>query len=141
MDGCYEVPLIEKLRSVSKDYRTWEAIQWAEDGTETGHRHIPVGYMMHEAADEIERLGSEVDRLMVGEMSYADENWKRLVEKYDPLIGRYYRDEDGAEYEFAGLLHGRDDFHFVMYLDGRVELLTCVGTPEGMGFTLIEEGK
>lgn len=53
---AYAVPLVEKLRSVPKDYRTSVAIQWAEDGTETGHRSIPVGYMMHEAADEIEAL-------------------------------------------------------------------------------------
>lgn len=54
--GACDVPLVEKLRSVPKDYRTAVAIQWAEDGTETGHRFIPVGYMMHEAADEIEAL-------------------------------------------------------------------------------------
>ena len=56
MLGAGEVPLVEKLRSVPKDYRTCVAIQWAEDGRETGHRFIPVGHMMHEAADEIERL-------------------------------------------------------------------------------------
>jgi hypothetical protein len=60
-DDCYEVPLIEKLRSVKKDYRTSFAIQWAEDGTETGHRFIPVGYMMHEAADRIEELERQLD--------------------------------------------------------------------------------
>lgn len=54
--GACEIPLVEKLRSVPKDYRTVVAIQWAEDGTETGHRFIPVGYMMHEAAGEIEAL-------------------------------------------------------------------------------------
>jgi hypothetical protein len=56
MENCCEVPIVEKLRSVPKDYRTCVAIQWAENGAETGHRFIPVGYMMHEAADEIERL-------------------------------------------------------------------------------------
>ena len=56
MEGCCEVPIVEKLRSVPKDYRTCVAIQWADNGAETGHRFIPVGYMMHEAADEIERL-------------------------------------------------------------------------------------
>ena len=56
MEGCCEVPIVEKLRSVPKHYRTCVAIQWDDDGRETGHRFIPVGYMMHEAADEIERL-------------------------------------------------------------------------------------
>ena len=51
-----EVPLTEQLRSIPKDYRTCRAIQWSEDGRETGHQFIPVGFMMHRAADEIERL-------------------------------------------------------------------------------------
>ena len=56
MNNCSGVPIVEKLRSIPKDYRTCVAIQWSESGLETGHRYIPVGYMMHEAADEIERL-------------------------------------------------------------------------------------
>jgi hypothetical protein len=51
-----EVPLTEQLRSIPKDYRTCRAIQWSDDGLETGHQFIPVGYMMHRAADEIDRL-------------------------------------------------------------------------------------
>ena len=51
-----EVPLIEQLRSIPKEYRTVRAIQWSDDGRETGHQFIPVGIMMHRAADEIERL-------------------------------------------------------------------------------------
>ena len=59
---CCEVPLTEQLRSVPIDYRTCVAIQWAEDGTETGHQFIPVGFMMHRAADEIDRLSALPDR-------------------------------------------------------------------------------
>ena len=62
MDNCCEVPIVEKLRSVPKDYRTAVAIQWDEYGRETGHSFIPVGYMMHEAADEIERLNKELQK-------------------------------------------------------------------------------
>ena len=54
-DAC-EVPLVEKLRSVPKDYKTCFASAWTADGREIGYTFIPVGYMMHEAADEIERL-------------------------------------------------------------------------------------
>lgn len=56
MTEACEVSLVERLRSVPVNYRTCEAIQWAADGTETGHRYTPVGAMMHEAADEICRL-------------------------------------------------------------------------------------
>jgi hypothetical protein len=63
-DNCCEVPLIEKLRSVPKDYRTCVAIQWAEDGTETGHRFIPVGYMMHEAADALTAANERITNVL-----------------------------------------------------------------------------
>lgn len=55
-DQACEVPLVEQLRSVPEDYRTVRAIQWAADGMEIGHQFIPVGFMMHRAAAEIERL-------------------------------------------------------------------------------------
>jgi hypothetical protein len=55
---AYEVPLVEQLRSIPKDYRTCRAIQWSDDGRETGHQFIPVGHMMHGAADMIEALQS-----------------------------------------------------------------------------------
>src|SRR3990167_416529 len=48
-----EVPLIKQLRSVPKDCRVCIETQWGEDGTPTGHRYIPVGRMIHEAADAL----------------------------------------------------------------------------------------
>mgnify|MGYP001560934242 CR=1 FL=1 len=57
MEPC-EVPLIEQLRSVPKNYMTCAPIQWDEAGNETGHRFIPVGLMMHRAAEELERLAA-----------------------------------------------------------------------------------
>lgn len=62
--GPCEVPLTEQLRSVPKDFRTSRAIQWSEDGRETGHQYIPVGFMMHRAADEIEKLQHDLERSM-----------------------------------------------------------------------------
>jgi hypothetical protein len=62
------------------------------------------------------------------------DNWTRLVEKYDSLIDSIYIGDDGLEYVFVGLLHGSDDYYFVMWHDGVVRFLTCVGTPEQMGF-------
>src|SRR3990167_5704097 len=59
---AYEVPLVEQLRSIPKEYRTCRAIQWSDDGRETGHQLIPVGFMMHRAADMIEALQSATPR-------------------------------------------------------------------------------
>lgn len=66
--------------------------------------------------------------------TYASDNWSKLVKDYEPLIGKIYIDDDGNEYEFIGLLHGEDDFYYVMYRDGNIKMLTCVGVPEMQGF-------
>ena len=79
-----EVPLVEQLRSIPKDYRTCRAIQWSDDGRETGHQFIPVGYMMHRAADEIDRLRAtppttnnvEPRELASGHFHVWKEKWK-----------------------------------------------------------------
>lgn len=55
-----EVPLTEQLLSIPADYRTVRAIQWADDGRETGHQFIPVGHMMHRAANRILDLEREL---------------------------------------------------------------------------------
>jgi len=67
-------------------------------------------------------------------MTYANDNWTKLVEEYGPLIGKKFLDVEDNEYIFIGLLHGQDDFYFVMWRAGAVRLLTCVGIPEQMGF-------
>ena len=67
----------------------------------------------------------------------ADKNWTDLVHDWEPLIGRTFTHEDGREFTFIGLLHGQDDFYFVMWRENEtIRLLTCVGVPEQMGFTL-----
>lgn len=72
MGNCCEVPLIEKLRSVPKDWRIIVANQWAGDGREIGHRFIPVGDIMYEAADEIERLRNAIRETLAENAHLAD---------------------------------------------------------------------
>lgn len=69
-------------------------------------------------------------------MTYGSDNWSNLIDEYDSLIGEKYLDDDGNEHIFIGLLHGQDDYYFVMWREGKVKLLTCVGIPEQMGFRL-----
>ena len=56
-----EVPLTELLRDIPKDFRVVLPCQWSDDGRETGYRFIPVGYLMHRAANELDAAGSERD--------------------------------------------------------------------------------
>lgn len=54
-DQACEVPLIEQLRSVPRDYRAGVEV------SPTEWRNIPYGRMMNEAADALERLQRERD--------------------------------------------------------------------------------
>lgn len=64
-------------------------------------------------------------------------NWPKLVEEYEPLIGNKYIDEENNEYIFIGLLHGDDDYYYVMWRKEKVRLLSCVGILEQMGFKAV----
>ena len=87
-EGCAEVPLVEKLRSVAVKYRTVEPIQWDKDGRETGHRFIPVGYMMHEAADRVEQLEKQL-KAMTEERDCWIANAKNLQVGYNELDAKH----------------------------------------------------
>lgn len=63
MSGAMEVPFVEQLRGVDKGFRASYAFQWSEDGTETGHHCVPVGYMMHKAADHIDAQDKRIAEL------------------------------------------------------------------------------
>ena len=62
-NNCQQTPLVDLLRSVPKDFRGTWPIQWAEDGSETGHAMSPVGRHAHDAADELEALQRKVEEL------------------------------------------------------------------------------
>lgn len=72
----------------------------------------------------------------------AEDAWELLVEKYEHLLNRKYRDRHTNEvYIFFGLVHGEDDFYYGMMsvsTDGLL-LLSCVGDIEGFDMELIDE--
>jgi hypothetical protein len=78
------------------------------------------------------------DPMLSAILSTLDEvkngNWTRLIKEHDSAIGNTYIDEGGKEYIFIGLLHGQDDYYYVMWSEGNVRLLTCVGELGQMGF-------
>jgi hypothetical protein len=67
------------------------------------------------------------------------DNWSKLIEEYNDFIGMIYENEHTGElYRFFGLVHSDDDYYYGMYgIDGAgLQLLSCVSTPELMGFKL-----
>jgi len=63
MTQAQKTPLIELLRDALVDHKTSWPFQRSYDGHPTGHSHSPVGRLMHEAADEIQRLQARVNGL------------------------------------------------------------------------------
>lgn len=67
-------------------------------------------------------------------------NWRSIVKRAEPLIGRHYRGPDGKKYTFFGVVHGNDDFYYGMSRKGsKLQLLSCVGSIESYGFTPLDD--
>lgn len=66
-------------------------------------------------------------------------NWRLIVSEYEDKIGTRYQDEKGDFYIFFGLVHGGDDYYYGMWSisDNQCKLLSCVGSPEGHGFSQV----
>lgn len=91
---CCEVPLIEQLRSVPKDCRTSYAIQWDEDGRETGHALLPVGFMMHRAADALAAMTKRADDDELAYISLKKHVIDCGLEEIEPGLFRNKRAEE-----------------------------------------------
>lgn len=75
-DTPVEVPLVERLRRIPKAHKVSIAFQFADNGTATGHSIIPVGYLMHTAADELARLREEL-----AEAKRTETELRRVIER------------------------------------------------------------
>lgn len=66
------------------------------------------------------------------------DSWKSLLERYEHLIGSQYKDPKNKTWIFVGLLHGEDDYYFVLNLVGSdiCRLASCVGSIEMADFRL-----
>ncbi len=67
-------------------------------------------------------------------------NWRLIVKESEPFIDKKFVDHRGHEYWFIGPVHGSDDYYYGMYSkEHGLQLLSCVGSIEGHGFTLKEK--
>ena len=65
-------------------------------------------------------------------------NWRLILSEVQHLIGRHYLDHRGETFSFFGLVVGDDDYYYGMWQKGeQLRLLSCVGSIEGHGYTLI----
>ena len=67
-------------------------------------------------------------------------NWRAIVSENEHLIDRMFtQDSTREKFHFFGIVHGSDDYYYGMSSpDHKLWLLSCVGSIEGHGFTLVE---
>jgi len=68
-------------------------------------------------------------------------NWRKIVADTEHLLDKeFVRDYDGKIYSFTGVMHGSDDFYYVMWSKERTIFSSCVGSLETNGFTPLVVG-
>lgn len=63
-------------------------------------------------------------------------NWRAIVKKCEPLLGKRFTDHKGQLYSFFGVVHAEDDYFYGMSsIPGHVVvLLSCACDLDGFGF-------
>ena len=65
-------------------------------------------------------------------------NFRLIVEETHHLLGKKFRDKDGKVFTFFGVVYGDDDLYYGMVdIDNKCLLLSCVGSFETFGYTLL----
>jgi len=71
--------------------------------------------------------------------SKCSDTWLRILNEYEPHFDKIFNDESGKIYNFVGIVHGSDDYYYVMSdSKGFTVLASCVGSLDQMGFTLAQ---
>lgn len=67
-----------------------------------------------------------------------NDNWQKLLQENRRYFERQYRDRGGNVYTFFGLVDDGEDYYYGMFGNGKLRLLSCVGSLETHGFELNE---
>lgn len=68
-------------------------------------------------------------------------NWRKIIEDVQPLLDGLAKHEpvplvreDGSVWYFEGVLHGGDDYYYLLHDDEEYQLRSCVGSLGQHGF-------
>lgn len=88
-----------------------------------------------------QRIYAGLPEQKIEDRCICEGNWRKIVGEYQHLFDRKYKNEDGKVFIFYGILHGSDDYYYLMWNteEKNMWLLSCVGHIESYGYTLIEE--
>lgn len=95
---------------------------------------VTIGRPVIDAARRAHEVSRDPDCICYG-------NWRAIVNKYEPLIGTRFRDQQGRVFRFFGIVLTDEDYYYGMRSEtGGIRLLTCVGylDERGHGFTPID---
>ena len=65
--------------------------------------------------------------------------WRQRIIECVNLIGKKFVSDTGEECIFFGLVYSDDDYYYGMFGNGKLRLLSCVGSIAGHGFELLEQ--
>jgi hypothetical protein len=66
--------------------------------------------------------------------------WSSIIKKSQHLLDRHFISYDKKKFIFIGFIYTADDFYYGMWSKtSGLRLLSCVGSIEGHGYTLIDE--
>lgn len=75
--------------------------------------------------------------MLVDSGCICEGNWRQIIAESETVLDKIYTDESGAAYRFIGVMHGSDDYYYMMVsMAGEYQLLSCVGNLELYGFEL-----
>lgn len=64
-------------------------------------------------------------------------NWRLIIKETQHLFGKQFRDSNGDEFTFYGVVHSDDDYYYGMSGKSGGRMLSCVGDLDGHGFELV----
>lgn len=66
-------------------------------------------------------------------------NWRSIVAESEPFLDKRFKDSQGDIYVFYGVVHAREDYYYGLFPvgEGGPRLLSCVGSLETHGYTLV----
>lgn len=64
--------------------------------------------------------------------------WQSIVNEYEQIKDQVFSKKSGEIGSLIGVMHGEDDYYWVMSFDGKTEFYSCVGTFKAHGITPVQ---
>ena len=92
-------------------------------------------------ADLLDEAASLIEQLTVDDGCICRGNWRLIVKECEALApksfdtaGARFRDSKGDEFYFCGVVHGYEDYYYLLHGKAGMRLLSCVGNMETFGY-------